>query len=148
MALADKPVSEMAAELAQLAKKLEGSSGSYHATMQRILEQIAEGKKAPKPALGNGVAAPESVPTAIYAFLRGMEAVEGLDPGNAFVRILQLAISFGGDTDTIGTMAGAIAGARLGAGAIPGWMTEKCDGVMYAVMLADKMHDVVRHREV
>jgi ADP-ribosyl-[dinitrogen reductase] hydrolase len=34
-----------------------------------------------------------------------------------------LAIRCGGDTDTVGAMAGAIAGARFGAGAIPGrWL--------------------------
>ena len=63
--------------------------------------------------LGNTARGLESVPTAIYSA--------------AVHRTLEAAVSFaircGGDTDTIGAMAGAIAGARGGAGAIPGhWL--------------------------
>lgn len=64
--------------------------------------------------LGHGIAALESVPTAILAFLRHPE-----DPA----AVIEFAIRLGGDTDTIAAMAGAIAGARCGESALPaGWM--------------------------
>jgi poly(ADP-ribose) glycohydrolase ARH3 len=61
-------------------------------------------------ALGHGIAAEESVPTALLAFLRHPDS---------FVEALRFAIRIGGDTDTIAAMTGAIAGARHGVDAIP-----------------------------
>jgi poly(ADP-ribose) glycohydrolase ARH3 len=60
--------------------------------------------------LGRSVAVHESQPFALYAFL--------LHPDD-FAACLHCAVGFGGDRDTLGAMAGAIAGARLGAEAIP-----------------------------
>ncbi len=60
--------------------------------------------------LGTGVAAYESVPMALYCFLRHPESYE---------RVIHEAIFIGGDTDTIASMAGAISGAFLGRQAIP-----------------------------
>ena len=69
--------------------------------------------------LGNGVEAFESVPTAIYSFLRS---------GN-FKDSVVYAISLGGDTDTIGAMTGAISGAYYGEAAIPkAWLERLEDG--------------------
>jgi poly(ADP-ribose) glycohydrolase ARH3 len=62
------------------------------------------------PQLGTGIEASEAVPTAIYCFLANPESYE---------ECLSSAILAGGDTDTIGSMAGAISGAYLGLGAIP-----------------------------
>ncbi|HLM94434.1 MAG TPA: ADP-ribosylglycohydrolase family protein [Gaiellaceae bacterium] len=59
--------------------------------------------------LGNSSAGHESVPAAIYS----AAAHSGFEEPVTF------AIACGGDTDTIGAMAGAIAGARHGLGAIP-----------------------------
>lgn len=59
---------------------------------------------------GNGIAATDSVVTAIAAF--------GLTP-NDFGATIANVILLGGDTDTIAAMAGAISGAYLGIGAIP-----------------------------
>ena len=65
--------------------------------------------------LGHGIEAFESVPTAIYAFLRSP---------TSFVNVVTYAISLGGDTDTIASMAGALAGAYLGLEAVPvNWRT-------------------------
>lgn len=61
-------------------------------------------------ALGNGVAAVEAVPAALHTFLRS--------PGD-FCEVVVQAVALGGDADTIAAMAGALAGAWLGAGAIP-----------------------------
>lgn len=60
--------------------------------------------------LGNGLAAVEAVPAALHAFLRYP---------HAFGSAVAYAVSLGGDTDTIAAMTGALAGAFLGAGAIP-----------------------------
>jgi poly(ADP-ribose) glycohydrolase ARH3 len=59
--------------------------------------------------LGSSSAAHESVPTAILA------AIEA----DSFASALTYAIRCGGDTDTVGAMCGAIAGARFGHHAIP-----------------------------
>jgi len=60
--------------------------------------------------LGNEVYAHASAPTAIYCFLSAPDSFE-----NAVCR----ALSVGRDTDSIASMAGAIAGAHLGSVGIP-----------------------------
>jgi ADP-ribosylglycohydrolase len=54
--------------------------------------------------------------------------------GAAFEKTVTYAISLGGDTDTIGAMAGAISGAYLGIEAIPAeWQIKlvlSCAGIM------------------
>lgn len=61
-------------------------------------------------ALGNTVEVQNSVPTAIYCFLRS--------PGD-FEETVTFAVGLGGDADTVAAMAGAISGALNGEGAIP-----------------------------
>ena len=58
-----------------------------------------------------------SVPEAIIAFLEG----------NSFEEVIRLAISIGGDSDTIGCMAGAIAACMY---PIPDDISEKCDAIL------------------
>lgn len=60
--------------------------------------------------LGNGIRASEAVPAALWAFLR-----YGITPEQCIVR----AVGFGGDTDTIGAMAGSLVGALHGTSWIP-----------------------------
>ena len=60
--------------------------------------------------LGTGICAHDSVPIAIYCALR--------HPGH-FDRTIHEAVFAGGDTDTIASMAGAVAGALAGQQAIP-----------------------------
>ncbi|MDN5930449.1 MAG: ADP-ribosylglycohydrolase family protein [Pseudonocardia sp.] len=67
----------------------------------------------PSPAtrsLGNGIAALESVPMAVLAFLRSPDDPE---------QTLEFAARVGGDTDSIAAMAGTLAGARCGASGLP-----------------------------
>jgi poly(ADP-ribose) glycohydrolase ARH3 len=71
--------------------------------LERVSKLVAGGSIVQ--ALGNGVTAHEAVPAARAVFLRHSNA-------------------FGGDTDTIASMTGALVGARLGAEAIP---REWCD---------------------
>jgi poly(ADP-ribose) glycohydrolase ARH3 len=61
-------------------------------------------------ALGTGVTAQEAVPMALYCFLRHPVSYD---------EVIHHAVFIGGDTDTIASMAGALSGAFLGAGAIP-----------------------------
>lgn len=65
--------------------------------------------------LGNGIAAQDSVVTAIGCF--------ALTP-NSYEQVIGNAILLGGDTDTIAAMSGAIAGAFLGEAAIPRKLVE------------------------
>lgn len=58
-----------------------------------------------------------SVPEAIIAFLEG----------NSFEEVIRLAISLGGDSDTIGCMAGAIAACKY---PIPNYIAEHCNSLL------------------
>lgn len=79
--------------------------------------------------LGHWVAADKSVLTALYCFLMASDFTD------AVVRALRM----GGDTDTIGAMTGALAGARFGASSIPeAWLA--VEGHDTLVSLADDLH--------
>ncbi|MFN2606294.1 MAG: ADP-ribosylglycohydrolase family protein [Acidimicrobiales bacterium] len=80
---------------------------------------------------GTGVAAHESVPAALAAFL--------VRPGSV-AEAVRFAISLGGDTDTIASMAGAIAGAYHGAARIPRQWMDRVEGVHAMTALADRLH--------
>jgi poly(ADP-ribose) glycohydrolase ARH3 len=88
-----------------------------------LLEELLSENVAPPPAakqLGQSVAVQESMPFAIYSFVRC--------PGS-FEDCLDCAIMHGGDRDTLGAMAGAISGAYLGVESIPsGWRTKLENG--------------------
>ena len=76
-----------------------------------------------------------SVPEAIIAFLEG----------NSFEEVIRLAISIGGDSDTIGCMAGAIAACRY---PIPDDIAEKCDGYLTEDLrdIKDRFCDFIAQR--
>ena len=84
--------------------------------------------------LGNGEAAFNSVPTALYSFLCF----------DNFEESMVYAVSLGGDTDTIGAMTGAISGAYYGEGAIPNDWVEKLEkgekGRSYIKRLAEELY--------
>jgi ADP-ribosylglycohydrolase len=89
---------------------------SYLARLELALEIAAEAKddyafmKKVERLVGNSVLAAESVPAAIAVVLYAKG-----DP----MRTISLSASIGNDTDSIATMAGAIAGAMAGAHALP-----------------------------
>ncbi|GBN00107.1 hypothetical protein AVEN_240705-1 [Araneus ventricosus] len=89
----------------------------------------------------NDVIAHKSVPTAIYSFLRGMKPLSEYECLNPFVRTIYFSISVGGDTDTIGGMAGGIAGAYYGIDAIPAELQERCEFKDEVNNLAYKLYD-------
>jgi poly(ADP-ribose) glycohydrolase ARH3 len=80
--------------------------------------------------LGTSVSALDSVPAAVCAF--------ALHP-ESFVDAVRFAISLGGDTDTIASMAAAIAGARHGLQAIPERWTDRAEGAQVLIGLADRL---------
>ncbi|CAG9765032.1 unnamed protein product [Ceutorhynchus assimilis] len=89
--------------------------------------------------IGNGISAYESVPTAIYCFLRAQNPIPGIETNNIFRRTIQYAITLGGDTDTIACMAGAIAGAHLGYEAIDKTTLQHCEKYEDIVGLSDSL---------
>ncbi len=103
----------------------------YKEKITRIKELLGEqGRTKVVAVLGNGIEAPRSVPTAIYSFL--------LQP-KSYRDTVIYAISLGGDTDTIASMAGAIAGAYLGIEAIPQGWRAKLENRKYIEALAEKL---------
>lgn len=80
--------------------------------------------------LGNGIEALNSVPTAIYCFLKQPKSYKDS---------VIYAISLGGDTDTIASMAGAISGAYLGIEAIPQEWRLKLENKAYIEGLAERL---------
>lgn len=80
--------------------------------------------------LGHGVAVHESMPFAIYAFLRHPKSFEAC---------LLCAVLNGGDRDTLGAMACAVSGAYLGIEAIPRSWREKIENRRHIEELAVKL---------
>jgi len=70
-------------------------------------------------ALGNSIVAHKSAVTAVYAYLRCRE--------KSFEDLVAYVVSLGGDTDTIGAMAGGLYGARHGEGALPEAILERLE---------------------
>lgn len=111
--------------------------------------------------LGTSIAALYSVPTAIYCFLRAQEKIPGIEVSfyfstfflfitvsvfqtdNIFRRTIQYAISLGGDTDTIASMAGSMAGAYLGINSINENMQKHCEFHEEMMELADNLFSVI-----
>merc|ERR1719391_1856581 len=92
------------------------------------------------PELGNDVSAIDSVPTALFCFLRGCSK---FDKSVQFEETIKLAIQLGGDTDTIASMAGAITGAYLGAESIPEYMLASCEAVYQVRQAAEDIYNLV-----
>jgi poly(ADP-ribose) glycohydrolase ARH3 len=100
-------------------------------TMIRLLDEEA-GKARVVKELGNGEEAVNSVPTAIFAFLA--------NPG--FESAVTYAVGLGGDTDTIGSMCGAIAGACYGVEGLPTRWIEKVENKDMIESMAKRLWEV------
>jgi poly(ADP-ribose) glycohydrolase ARH3 len=83
--------------------------------------------------LGRTVAVHESMPFALYSFLRHPKSFEDC---------LFCAILNGGDRDTLGAMACAISGAYVGIKAIPESWREKLENRSYIEDLASKLSEI------
>ena len=103
----------------------------YKRKLERVWELLGvTNKRRVARELGNGVEACNSVPTAIYCFLRNQ---------GSFEDSVLYAISLGGDTDTIGAMTGAISGAYHGDQAIPELWKSRLERGDYIEELAEKL---------
>jgi poly(ADP-ribose) glycohydrolase ARH3 len=87
--------------------------------------------------LGRSVAVHESMPFAIYAFLRHPQTFEGC---------LLCAILNGGDRDTLGAMACAVSGAYLGVETIPQAWREKLENRQHIEDLANRLAEMKGQR--
>ncbi len=87
--------------------------------------------------MGNDVRSYVSVPAAIYAFL---------NKHHSFEEAVVFGVSLGGDTDTIGAMTGAIAGAYHGIDRVPSrWLTDLENGAKgkdYVSDLASQLYEI------
>jgi poly(ADP-ribose) glycohydrolase ARH3 len=95
-----------------------------------------------KKILGTSLAALYSVPTAIFCFLRSCAPIPEIETENPFRRTIQYAISLGGDTDTIASMAGAIAGAYYGYSTVSKNLQKHCEATEQFIAYADKLHKI------
>ena len=84
--------------------------------------------------IGNDVSAMTAVPAAIISFLHNFE--------KGFEEVLYYSISLGGDTDTIASMACAIAGAFYGEEAIPDQWKSKCEDSVILSDFGKKLQDM------
>lgn len=89
--------------------------------------------------LGHSVNALYSVPTALYCFLRTSQSNHG---DALFRETLEYTISLGGDTDTIASMAAALAGAFYSDKIIPENLIKHCEDSESIVKLADQLFEV------
>jgi poly(ADP-ribose) glycohydrolase ARH3 len=123
-----------------LREVLWGGPIEYTKALNRMEEMVAQGKKLQSREvvqfLGNGVEAHFSVPSACYI---------ALTYSPDFCDAIRVAISLGGDTDTIAGMVGAIVGAHVGEGGLPiEWIDQLEDGprgVSFARNLADRLFE-------
>lgn len=85
--------------------------------IKKCLEREASPQEAARE-IGNGPDALDAVPAALFSVMRKPDS---------FTDAVLGGVSMGGDTDTIGAMAGAVAGARFGLKAIPPEWLEKLE---------------------
>lgn len=87
--------------------------------------------------LGNSLEAHRSVTTAIAIFAASPDD---------YLRVVGRAIGLGNDVDTLAAMAGALAGARLGAAGVPAdliaRLEDRAKGRRHLEGLADRLHDL------
>ncbi len=114
--------------------------GEIYRTKLQYIKEFLEGvphKAEVINKLGHDSSAPNSVPTAIYAFI---------SHSHDFEDSVAYAVSLGGDTDTIGAMTGAISGAYHGKRGIPKrWLDvlENSErGRDYIERLAEKLWEI------
>jgi poly(ADP-ribose) glycohydrolase ARH3 len=99
------------------------------ALVQALLAEAA-GPEAAARKLGRTVAMHESMPFAVYSFLRHP---------SSFEECLFCAVLHGGDRDTLGAMACAVSGAFLGIDAIPEWWRNKVENLRAVENLAREL---------
>lgn len=79
----------------------------------------------------------EAVAAAMYSFVTH---------NDDFTATVETAVNAGGDTDTIGAMAGALAGTHLGAPAIPPELVDGLEGRMYILVAGPGLYRAAQRR--
>ncbi|NIP66942.1 hypothetical protein GWN63_02840 [Candidatus Bathyarchaeota archaeon] len=133
VALATKAEASSKLDLSAFLSELQGFACNevYEQKLRKIQGLLDEkSKRRVTRELGNSVTAHNSVPTAIYSFLRNRHSLK---------KSVLYAISLGGDTDTIGAMTGAISGAYHGEEAIPECWKNGLESREHIEMLARKL---------
>lgn len=92
--------------------------------------------------LGNNVSAVDSVPTAFFCYLK-VSLDDNIRKEDKFEETLKLSIRMGGDTDTIASMACAVAGAELGLDMIPRHLVTCCEKHSESSEMAEQMWKIV-----
>lgn len=107
---------------------------AYRKKLSLMTDLLTEDAKAEEVAyrLGNGVLAHESVPAALYAFIK---------LGNDYGRMIEFCLSLGGDTDTIAAMAGAISGAYISEDGLPKECLQKLEDADRIKQLSYKLFE-------
>ena len=99
--------------------------------------------------LGVGIKATEAISAAVFAFLYCLAERQPSEVKryNKVEQSIFYAISLGGDTDTIATMTGAIAGAFWGHEMVPDYWLKHFEGKNIIEDLAVKLYDVNSKRQ-
>lgn len=137
-------VSKFVDDLINKMDKIEGDSSEYKDRLNIVKSLLSEegddpNEKKVVEQLGANVTALESVPTAIFCFLRAQSPIKKMPIFNRLRRAIQYAITLGGDTDTIASMAGAIAGAFYGYEKFSLLLLSHCEEWENFQALADKL---------
>lgn len=116
----------------------------YFTKQLEVMKNLLNKKFAPSDeevvnVLGHSVNALFSVPTAIYCFLRNAQPTNEQKPIRA---TLEYSISLGGDTDTIASMACALAGAYQGDNEIPKNLIKHCESNEEIIDFADQLYQL------
>uniref|UniRef100_A0A1I8FBP4 ADP-ribosylhydrolase ARH3 n=1 Tax=Macrostomum lignano TaxID=282301 RepID=A0A1I8FBP4_9PLAT len=109
----------------------EGEASSYTSSMRQVKEFL--GKHPASSAVDEEARANPSIDEALSIEQRQQQQQRLLD-------CLTFAVSLGGDTDTIASMAGAIVGAALGADALPASLMLACEASDAVDSLATRLH--------
>ena len=107
----------------------------------QLLQKLLQSETPPMRAaqqIGRSVMAPESLPYALYCFLRHTKS---------FADCLFCAVLNGGDRDTLGAMACAVAGAYLGLKSIPPAWRVKLENRSHIEHLAHRLHEMRKREE-
>ncbi|NPB07588.1 MAG: ADP-ribosylglycohydrolase family protein, partial [Aquificae bacterium] len=117
------------------------SEEKHRRVLDRVGELLEEGADLETAirTLGNGTFAFESLPLALFIFLSNVN-----NPHEALIQAVNSYGEFGGDTDAVGFLVGAMVGAYYGEEAIPYHLRENVEDSRKLRELAEKLWDTVQ----
>jgi ADP-ribosylglycohydrolase len=126
----------------ELLKELKSRVESFYTKkmLDTLIDALEEGYSKEKAILsiGNGNFVLESLGLSLYYFL-----VEGIEyPFDAFVSAINSYWEFGGDTDAIGFITGALLGAYHGYEFLPEDLIQNLENHQYYIYLADNLYEL------